>query len=387
VIRLLLFVTRFPPEYVGTAQYTVLLADGLARYADLDVTVLAPAYPGRTWSDAGLPYRVIRAPGLASRLVAARYPYAVQALRRTLNELRPDLLWAVNGMATRVAGIMAGRLPLPVIGTIHGTDIARRLPGRTPWTWLESLCQRRFYARADRLLTNSKFTHDLAVGKGLAPDRLQIIRLGVAAPSDPEGIRRRARERHPELVDRPIVLTVGRLVRQKGHRLLLSAMAELLPSRPQALHLVVGDGPEKEALQTQVRSLGLERQVLLTGRLPQETLEEYYALARVFALTSHEVSSYVEGMGFVFLEAAAWGLPAVATQHGGIPEAVADGESGFLVPAEVAPIVARLGLLLDDESLCRRISERAAERVRGELSLERMIREANQVVRASLAGR
>lgn len=387
MIRLLLFVTRFPPEYVGTAQYTALLADGLARCADLEVTVLAPAYPGRTWSDAGLPYRVIRAPGLASRLVAARYPCSVRALRRSLAELRPDVLWAVNGMATRVAGIVADELRPPVIGTIHGTDIARRLPGRTPWTWLESVYQRRFYARADRLLTNSKFTHDLAVGKGLAPEKLQVIRLGVAAPSDPEGVRRRARERHPELVDRPIVLTVGRLVKQKGHRLLLSAMAEVLPRRPQALHLVVGDGPEREALQARVRALGLERQVLLTGRLPQETLEEYYALARVFALTSHEVASYVEGMGFVFLEAAAWGLPAVATQHGGIPEAVADGESGFLVPAETSPIAARLGLLLDDEPLCRRMAERASERVREELSLERMVREAVAVVHAVLAGR
>lgn len=386
MIKLLLFSTRFPPEAVGTARYTALLAEGLARRTGIEVKVLAPAYRNYRPEDADLPYAVRRVPGMASRFIPQRYWRAYRALRQALAELNPDLLWAANGMATRVAGMIADRLALPLIGTLHGTDIARRLPGRSLWTWIESAYQRRFYARADYLVANSYFTRDLAIRKGIPAGKVQVIHLGVPAPPV-ELVRQRARQRHPDLADRPLVLTVGRLVRQKGHRLLLQAMAQVLASRPQVLHLIVGDGPERQALAAQARRLGCAAQIRLTGRLPSETRDECYALARVFALTSHAVASQVEGLGFVFLEAAAWGLPALGTRHGGIPEAIQDGRTGFLVDPDPDQIAARLGQLLDDEALCRQLAANAYQRVREEFSLEQMIDQSEQVIQEALARR
>jgi glycosyltransferase involved in cell wall biosynthesis len=374
--RLLLFVTRFPPEFVGTAQYALLLANGLARRADLAVTVLAPAYAGRDWPDEALPFSVRRNPALVSRPVVCRYPRSTRALVQALAEVRPDVLWAVNGMATRVAGRVARQLAVPVLGTLHGTDMARRLPGRNPWTWLESRWQRRFYQRAGLLLTNSTFTHDLAVSKGIATDKLRVVRLGVPLPAAAEAVRRRARLAHPEWCDRPLVLTVGRLVPQKGHRLLLDAMAAVLPARPEVRHVIVGDGPERPALAAQIARLGLASQVQLVGRVPPEALDELYSLATVFALTSHQVAGQVEGMGYVFLEAAAWGVPAVATRHGGIPEAVLDGVTGALVPAHAPAVAAALTHLLDNPARRQEMAAAAQARVRGEMSLERMIEAA-----------
>lgn len=380
-VRLLIFTTRFPPENVGTARYTALLAQGLARRG-VELVVLAPAYNRAHPEDRALEYPVERIPGGNCRFIPQRYWRARQALRQAVARLRPTVVWAANGMATRVAGTLLDELRLPLLGTVHGTDMARRLPGRNPWTWLESVPQRRFYGRAARLLTNSRFTRELVLGKEVEPDKVRVVHLGVEMPQGVEEIRRRAPGRHPEWRDRPLLLTVGRLVKQKGHCLLLRAVKEVVKQRPEVLHLIAGDGPERAALAAQIRRLGLQENVRLLGRVNEEQLRDCYALSWAFALTSHAVRSYVEGMGFVFLEAASWGLPCVGTRHGGIPEAILEGQTGFLVdPGRPEELAARLGYLLGDRDRCRQLGARARAHIAQSFSVERMAQESEAVLR------
>lgn len=380
-MKLLIFTTRFAPENVGTARYVELLAGGLARRG-LDLKVLAPAYGVAHPEDAGLDYPVERIPGGNTAFIPWRYRRARVALSRAVAQWQPDVVWAANGMATRVAGTLLDQLPMPLIGTVHGTDVARRLPGRTPWTWLESVPQRRFYTRARRLLTNSGFTRQLLVDKGVDPDKVQVVHLGVALPAGVEETRANAPVRHPEWRGRPLLLTVGRLVRQKGHRLLVQAMRQVADRVPQVLHLIVGDGPERPALARQIAELGLGDKVLLLGRVSEETLRDCYALAWAFALTSCEVKSYVEGMGFVFLEAAAWGVPAVGTRHGGIAEAIFEGQTGFLVASqEPEQIGVCLTELLADEGRCRQLGKQARARVEEYFNAERMAAQSEAQLR------
>jgi len=383
-LKLLLFTTRFAPESVGTARYVELLAGGLARRG-VDLRVLAPAYGPAHPEDQALPYRVERIPGGNVSFIPLRYQRARAGLRQMVAQWRPDVLWAANGMATRVAGTLLDGLSLPLIGTVHGTDVARRLPGRTPWTWLESVPQRRFYSRARRLLTNSGFTRQLLVGKGVDPAKVQVVHLGVELPLGVEEARATAPGRHPEWQGRPLLLTVGRLVQQKGHRLLIRAMRQVADQVPGVLHLIVGDGPERPALARQIGELGLKKNVLLLGRVSEETLCDCYALAWAFALTSHEVKSYVEGMGLVFLEAAAWGVPAVGTRHGGISEAIAEGQTGFLVPPGQPEEIARqLSGLLGDEGYCRQLGRQARDRVEAYFNVERMAAQSEAHLREVL---
>ncbi|MBI2502661.1 MAG: glycosyltransferase family 4 protein [Candidatus Latescibacteria bacterium] len=371
-MKLLIFTTRFAPENVGTARYVELLARGLAQRG-LDLKVLAPAYHSAHPEDAARAYPVERIPGGNTAFIPWRYQRARAALSQAVAQWRPDVVWAANGMATRVAGSLLDQLPMPLIGTVHGTDVARRLPGRTPWTWLESIPQRRFYTRARRLLTNSAFTRQLLVDKGVDPNKVKVVHLGVALPAGVEETRAGAPGRHPQWQGRPLLLTVGRLVRQKGHCLLLRAMRQVADRVPQVLHLIVGEGPERPALARQIEELGLGGNVMLLGQVSEETLRDCYALAWVFALTSHQVKSYVEGMGFVFLEAAAWGVPAVGTRHGGIAEAVLEGQTGFLVaPQEPEEIGVRLTELLGDEERCRQMGRQARARVEEYFNAERM---------------
>lgn len=367
---------------MGTARYTALLAGGLARRPGLHLTVLAPSYGRAHPEDQTLGYPVERIPGGNCRFIPQRYWRARQALRQGVARLRPDVVWAANGMATRVAGSLSDELQVPLIGTVHGTDVARRLPGNNPWTWLESVPQRRFYERAGRLLTNSHFTRDLVVGKGVEAEKVQVVHLGVELPQGVEERRCRAAERHAEWQGRPLLLSVGRLVKQKGHRLLLQAVEQVARQRPGMLHLIVGDGPERGALAAEIRRLGLGQNARLLGRVDDQELRDCYALSWAFALTSHAVRSYVEGMGFVFLEAASWGLPAMGTRHGGIPEVILDGQTGFLVdPGRPEEIAGRLDQLLGDEEECRQMGVRARAHIEHSFSVERMVEESERILR------
>ena len=375
MVNLLIFAMRYPPEEVGTALYAGNLARGLSERG-VKVTVLAPAY-GRDRAEdgeAGFPIR--RIAGGHHPLTPLRYPIARAALAGAVRELAPQVVWATNGMATRVAGTMLGKLPMPLIGSLHGTDITTRLPGRSPRTWIESLPQRAFYRRASCLVTNSRFTLEAAVAKGIERDRLKLAYLGIEVPEDLEEVRRTAAARLPDVGGRRVVLTVARLVPQKGHRLLIDAMRPLLRARPDVLHVIVGDGPGRAGLADQVRRLGLDEQVLLAGRVSDAELQAWYAEAALFALTSHAVEARVEGLGFVFLEAAARGLPAVGSSHGGIPEAIVDGQTGFLVdPDRPEQITERIALLLDDDERRREMGELARNHVESRFGVERMMDE------------
>ena len=370
---------RFAPEHVGTALYASTIAAGLTELG-LEVIVLAPSYRDGH-SDANLGYRVCRWAGKRQAYYwPLRYPPAREGLARALRELQPDVVWATNGMATRVAGTMIRHLEMLVMGTIYGTDINKRFPGRTPRTWIESIPQRLFYERADLLLTISQNTHRLAVSSRVDAEKMKVVYLGVDLPADVREGRRGVQERHPDLAASRVVLTVGRLVRQKGHRLLIEAMDIVMRTRPDVVHVIVGDGPERETLAAQIRDLDRESTIRLVGHQEQEVLEDYFTLARVFALTSHATHSFVEGLGYVFLEAAVRGVPSVGTRHGGIPEVIQHGETGYLVDPKPESVAARLGEMLDDEELSRRLGAEARRRTERQFSTARMVTECRDAV-------
>ena len=380
MINLLIFAMRFPPEEVGTALYAANLADGLLQRG-IKVAVLAPEYGRNRAFDDNAAYPVHRIDGGSHPFPPWRYPCARAALGKTVRQLQPDVLWATNGMATRVAGTMLGQITMPIIGSLHGTDITTRLPGRSPRTWMESIPQRAFYRRAKYLVTNSQFTLDMAVRKGIDRDRLRLAYLGIDLPGDWDSVKQRAASILPDLAGRRVVLTVGRLVRQKGHRVLINAMRDVLRAHSEVVHVIVGDGPERQALTAQIEGLGLSGRVRLVGRVSDTELQAYYAMASLFALTSHAVDSRVEGLGFVFLEAAARGLASIGSRHGGIPEAIVDGETGFLVdPERPEEIAERIGRLLTEGDLCRSMGDRARRHVEEQFAVDRMIDECFEIL-------
>jgi phosphatidylinositol alpha-1,6-mannosyltransferase len=154
------------------------------------------------------------------------------------------------------------------------------------------------------------------------------------------------RARHG-LVDRPVVVCVSRLVQRKGQDVLIRALPLVQQRIPDAALLIVGGGPDAARLRSLAASVGVEKDVVLTGSVPWEELPAHYDAGSVFAMPcrSRRAGLEVEGLGIVFLEASATGLPVVAGRSGGSPDAVLDGVTGRVVDGTS---VAEVGVAVRD---------------------------------------
>jgi glycosyltransferase involved in cell wall biosynthesis len=202
---------------------------------------------------------------------------------------------------------------------------------------------------------------------GIAPDRIEVVHDGV----DVRGIERHA------LVDAhaafwlpagaPIVGNVAALAPHKGQRHLVAAAARVVRELPDTRFLIIGEGELREALARQIKDLGLDRHVFLTG-----FRTDVLGLMKSFDVFA--MSSVTEGLGSAILEAMALARPVVATRAGGIPEAVEDAVTGLLVPPhDDAALAAGISALLRDQALRDRFGAAGRERVERDFSIDRLV--------------
>ncbi|KJK59594.1 glycosyltransferase family 4 protein [Saccharothrix sp. ST-888] len=252
--------------------------------------------------------------------------------------------------ALRRAG--AGRL----LGMTHGHEAA--------WAQLPASRQllRRIGAGTDTLTYLGEYTRSriaAAVGPEAAKRMVQLPP-GVDEQTfrpDSGGAAVRARL---GLSDRPVVVCVSRLVPRKGQDTLITAMPQILASVPDAVLLIVGGGPYLADLRKLAEATGVSDSVRFTGAVPWEELPAHYGAGDVFAMPcrTRRGGLDVEGLGIVYLEASATGLPVVAGDSGGAPDAVLEGETGYVVPGRsTAATAERIVRLLHDEELRRRMGE------------------------------
>ncbi|MFB6634243.1 glycosyltransferase family 4 protein [Streptomyces sp. NPDC056362] len=181
------------------------------------------------------------------------------------------------------------------------------------------------------------------------------------------------------LSDRPVVVCVSRLVPRKGQDTLIRALPRILRRVPDAVLLIVGGGPYEKDLRRLAAETGVAGSVRFTGAVPWAELPAHYGAGDVFAMPcrTRRGGLDVEGLGIVYLEASATGLPVVAGDSGGAPDAVLDGETGWVVRGESAEETAdRVATLLLDPELRARMGERGRawveEKWRWDLLAERL---------------
>jgi phosphatidylinositol alpha-1,6-mannosyltransferase len=156
------------------------------------------------------------------------------------------------------------------------------------------------------------------------------------------------------LAGRPVIACVSRLVPRKGQDTLLHALPMIRAAVPDAAVLLVGDGRYRDDLEKLAARLDVADAVVFTGGVPHSELPAHYAAADVFAMPcrTRRAGLDVEGLGIVYLEASATGLPVLAGDSGGAPDAVRDGETGYVVDGRGTHAVAeRLITLLRDVGL------------------------------------
>jgi len=343
-----MMITFDPPENVGGIEARAL---GYSkRLAELGVFVeivaLAPNY--RFTQEKTGACTIRRYPSGVQQI-----PQVFRAIVRDVSADSIDSIFFLSGGLTLLGQLLLAYSRLArVRSTIlfYGKDIlvARRSNARV-FLYTAPLL-------SSRVAVNSAFT-------GTLVSRLFSRKLFVLYPSvnpDVAGSRVPVAARDGELG----VLFVGRLVERKGADDLLTSFAQLSKEMPSVVLEIVGDGPDMGRLRELARTLGIQEKVTFTGTLRGQRLYERFAAADVVAMPSRRTPSDVEGFGTVFLEAAAFGKPSIGTRSGGIPEAIVQGETGFLVEErDTAALRDALRNILSDPALRARMGENAARRV------------------------
>jgi glycosyltransferase involved in cell wall biosynthesis len=186
---------------------------------------------------------------------------------------------------------------------------------------------------ADSIIVNSTITKKELLTEGIDENKIQIVFPAVDYNYFNPRDKDRAKQSMGLPHDRYILLSVGRLIRRKGHDALLKVLPQLMAFIPNLLYLIRGEGPDKQYLGNIVSELHLEKYVVFINDLPYEKLPELHSAADIFILTNRldEVDHEQEGFGIVFLEANACGIPVIGGHSGGVPDVITDGINGFLV--------------------------------------------------------
>ena len=337
-MRTLVVTNDFPPRPGGIQAFVHSLA---SRLPQDEVVVYAPTWKGSDDFDAAQHFPVVRHP--TSLMLPV--PDVLRRAREVARGEGCDRVWF--GAAAPL-GLLARPLGLErAVASTHGHEVA--------WALLPGARQvlRKIGREVDVVTYLGAYTRTrLAPALG-AGARLEQLPSGVDTAVFRPGCGGDEVRRRIGLIDRPVIVCVSRLVPRKGQDVLIRALPAVRARVPEAALLLVGGGPDAARLQRLAAEHGVADSVVLTGSVPWEELPAHYDAGDVFAMPcrTRRAGLEVEGLGIVFLEASATGLPVVAGRSGGSPDAVLDGETGQVVDGRSVPAVAQAltALLLDPE--------------------------------------
>jgi len=313
-----------------------------------------PRSPLHAWAD--LSYRAVR------RMTAVERRFYLDRVRR----IRPDVVHVHYGPDACYFLPVLAACRAPALVSFYGFD-ASRFPN-----WMLGLGRRtlnRMFPRVQQVLAMSRDMRSDLIRIGCPADKVRIH-----YPNGVDLARFACRPRSPSPGEKTVLLNVAAMEARKGQEGLLAAFARVRQREPRAELRIAGDGPLKPRLEERIRSLGLQDRVRLLGHLPYERLPDELDRAHVYCHPSvTDRRGDKEGIPTVILEAAATGLPVVATRHAGIPEAVREGETGFLVAERDTEALARRILeLVRDPGLRRRMGEAGRRHVETHFDVDRI---------------
>ncbi|MDX6743191.1 glycosyltransferase family 4 protein [Actinocorallia sp. A-T 12471] len=350
-MKSLVVTNDFPPRAGGIQQFVHQLA---LRRPEGSVVVYAPKWKGARAFDAAQPFEVVRHP------TSLMLPEP-SVLRRAREIARAEGCDTVVFGAAAPLGLLAPALRSAgigrAVGITHGHEAAwAQLPGAR--TLL-----RRIGDGLDVLTYLGEYTRS-RMAAALSPQA--AARMTRLAPGVDDGVFRPdaggadVRKRYG-LDGRPVAVCVSRLVPRKGQDALIRVWPAVRARVPDAALLLVGGGPYRAELERLVDEAGVRDSVVLTGSVPWQELPAHYAAGDVFAMPcrTRRGGLDVEGLGIVYLEASATGLPVVAGDSGGAPDAVLEGETGTVVPGTSPGAIAdAVASLLEDPEAARAMGER-----------------------------
>ena len=350
--RTLVITNDFPPRPGGIQTFGYEI---VRRFEPDSVTVLTSDWEGAAEFDAAQDFKVIRAN--TKTLLPSKSTLAM-AREIVVSENITRVLFG----AAAPLGLLASPLRKLGVKNIVGMTQGHE----TGWAMTPGTRQalRKIGNNTDYLTYISEYTHQ-KIAKALTPQaaaRMRRIVPGVNITEFTPANSSSGNELRAELgwTDRPVIVCVSRLMARKGQDELIRALPMVQQTSPMASLIIVGEGPYRKDLESLIKKYGLEKFVHLTGKVSQNDLSKWYAAGDIFAMPCRtRMGGWdVEGLGIVFLEGSATGLPVVVGDSGGAIDAVLDGETGYLVDgSNTNEIAERISYLISNPDVAKKMGE------------------------------
>ena len=322
-MKVLILTLEYPPMIGGIASYVTNVAEHLPAN---NVIVYAPKNKVAKATDALHPWKVYR-----QNPYWFLWPHWIRSVFQVWKICRKEKITRIHVHQALpmgyVAWAMAKVKKLPYTVFLHGTDVEMAHKSPSKRRRLHQVLQ-----GADQIVVNSQFLQSKV-------QRLfEALKTIIVYPSpsdyffdrvDEEKIH--ALKTRLALSGKKVIITVARLAEGKGFPHVIRVLPEILKRVPNAVWLIIGDGPKKQEIMTSIQQKYLQNVVRFLGSIPHEELPLYLQSADLFLLMTHPDEAHEEGWGTAFLEAAASGLPIVAGRAGGVEEAVGHMANGIIV--------------------------------------------------------
>jgi len=319
-VRILYISHLHPPEDAllenmgGMQRVSIQLVNELKKRNDIELKTVILKAP---WKNIEF-----RATGFLFRLI-----WKLPALVRKFDA---DVVLFSSMVTASVSLFIRNRIDVPLVTINHGQDVT------LPVNLYQKMVPR-IFEKLDGVISVSNATRQACIERGMDPEKGVSLPNGFAQ-SDIGSYPDRLMSRNElekffniNLDDRYLLLTVGRLVKRKGHSWFIK---EVLPKvKKDVVYLVIGNGPELDRVQLLANASDCKDRVIIAGRQPDDILKKAYAAADLFMMPNIPVPGDMEGFGIVLLEANLAGTPAIASDLEGIRDVIENGQNGYRIPA------------------------------------------------------
>lgn len=362
--KTLLITLDFPPNIGGVANYYANLCSHLPPE---DIAVLAPQARSSAKFDEEQDYSIYREKMLSTHpLVWPKWTRLIPIVKKLIDNEGFEMILVGNVLPVgTVAYHIQKSREIPYSVFTHGMDITTPIGKR-------KFLMKKILERAKKIYVNSSFLRHELVGLGVHPQRTAVIYPCSNLPETADHEEVVDLQKVHDLEDKKVLLTVGRIVQRKGHDMVIRSLKAVQKKVPNVVYVIVGEGPYKPQLEKLIHQHGVSDIVKFVGSVDQDTLCAFYELSDVFIMTPYMLKNRdVEGFGIVYLEAAQFGKPVIATKTGGVSEAVLDEKTGLVVPPRKRDeIIDAIITLLTDESKAHKLGTQALDRVYHEFRWE-----------------
>ncbi|CAB3389583.1 Glycosyltransferase family 1 protein [Kyrpidia spormannii] len=356
MVKLLYLITR--SEQGGAQTHVLDLIRGFRGRAEIVLGIGEEGYLAEQARDSGIDVHVL--PQLVQPVSPAKDWLALGEINSLMRKVQPDLVHAHSSKAGLLGRWAAYRIGVPVVFTAHGWAFADGVPWRRKI--VATVSERRAGRWCERIITVSEADRILALRHRIADENILV--------TIHNGIADTPRRAEPSHTDEPHIVMVARFARPKDQSLLIRALEGLNGEFSVSF---VGDGPTRREMEALAANSSVRHRITFLGA--REDVAELLAKAHVFVLTSNW-----EGFPISILEAMRAGLPVVASDVGGVCEAVVDGETGYLVPrGDEVTLRDRLKRLITGPDLRARMGQAGRRRYEQHFTLDKMLNRTWQV--------